>query len=150
MPEGTGKRVAVVVSRFNPDICEQLLQGSLEALQQAGVAETDIAVFRVPGAFELPLILQAIANTENYDAAVALGVVIRGETAHFDFVAGEAARGISDVMLKTGLPIGFGLLTTETEEQARERAGGRLGNKGHEAALVALEMAESLHEIDNV
>ena len=146
-PDGTGKRIAIVASRFHSDICEQLVTGAVEALQQAGVAAEAIGVYRVPGAFELPLILQAIANTERFDAAVALGVVIRGETAHFDYVAGEAARGVREVMLKTGLPIGFGLLTTDNEEQARERAGGRLGHKGREAAWVALELATLLKEI---
>jgi 6,7-dimethyl-8-ribityllumazine synthase len=113
------------------------------------VADENIAIFEVPGAFELPLLLQALANTENFEAAVALGVVIRGETSHFDYVAGEASAGIREVMLKTGLPIGFGLLTTENEEQAEARAGGKVGNKGYDAAVVALEMATLLESIEH-
>ncbi len=140
--------MAIVASRYNEDICERLLKGALDALKQCGVAEENIKVFRVPGAFELPLVLQAVANTESYDAAVALGVVIRGETSHYDYVAGEAAKGVREVMLKTGLPVGFGLLTTENEEQALARAGGVHGNKGHEAAVVALEMVTLLKEIE--
>lgn len=140
--------MAVAVSRFNPAICEQLLAGAMDALEKCGVAPENIAVYRVPGAYELPLALQAIANTESFDAAVALGVVIRGETTHYEYVAGEAAAGIRDVMLKTGLPVGFGVLTTENEAQARERAGGTHGNKGFEAVCVALEMATLLAEIE--
>lgn len=146
--QGEGRRIAVVASRFNETITKSLLEGALDALKEAGLNEQDILVQWVPGAFELPLALQAIANTEKFDAAVALGAVIRGETSHFDFVAGEASRGIQDVMLKTGLPIGFGLLTTETVEQAEARAGGSLGNKGFEAAQVALEMVQELEGID--
>jgi 6,7-dimethyl-8-ribityllumazine synthase len=140
--------VAVVASSFHDDICNRLLDGALEALRKCGVGEDDIEVFRVPGAFELPLALQSIANTETYHAAVALGVVIRGETSHYDYVAGEASAGISEVILKTGLPIGFGLLTTENIEQALDRAGGKDGNKGFDAALVALEMVSILEKIE--
>ncbi len=148
LPSGAGKKIAVVVSRFNESICEQLLQGAREALNECGVAAEDIEVYRVPGAFELPLAVQALANREEYDAAVALGVVIRGETSHYDFVAGEASRGIQDVILKTGLPTGFGLLTTENVEQAEARAGGVHGNKGYDAAVVALEMTALLDAIE--
>ncbi len=147
LPSGAGRRIAVVASRFHGDICQRLLDGALAALEQCGVEAGDIVVFRVPGAFELPLTLQSLANIEKFDAAVALGVVIRGETSHYDYVAGEASKGIREVMLTTGMPIGFGLLTTESEEQAAARAGGSAGNKGFEAACVALEMATVLDEV---
>lgn len=132
---------------FHEVIGKKLLSGAREALTKAGVAKEDIDVFEVAGAFELPLTLQAVANTEHYHAAVALGAVIRGETPHFDYVAAEAAQGIREVMLKTGLPIGFGLLTTENEKQALARAGGSHGNKGFDAALAALEVANLLERI---
>lgn len=141
--------MAIVASRFHSEICDKLLDGAIKGLEQAGVVQEDMAVYRVPGAFEIPLVLQAIANTERYDAAVALGAVVRGETSHYDYVAGEASSGIHEVMLKTGLPVGFGLLTTETVQQAQDRAGGKLGNKGLEAAWVALEMARILAEIES-
>jgi 6,7-dimethyl-8-ribityllumazine synthase len=146
--EGKDCRVAVVASRFNAEICDPLLEAAVQALKDCGVSEENISIYRVPGAFEMPLALQGIANLEHYDAAVALGCVIRGETPHFDYVCGETARGVMDVSLKTGLPIGFGLLTTENQEQARARAGGPLGNKGAEAALAALEMAGLLKSIE--
>lgn len=148
LPSGEGKKVAVVVSRFNEGICEKLLQGAKEALSVCGVADDDVDIYRIPGAFELPLALQAVANREEYDAAIALGVVIRGETSHYDFVAGEASRGIQEVILKTGLPTGFGLLTTDNVEQAEARAGGAHGNKGYDAAVVALEMAAMLDSVE--
>lgn len=148
LPEGKGKRVAIVVARFHEAIAEQLLTGAKQALVESHVSEQDIEVFSVAGAFELPLVLQALANCEYYHAAVALGAVIRGETPHFDYVAGEAARGIREVMLKTGLPIGFGVLTTDTEAQAASRAGGAHGNKGFEAARAALEVTQLLEKIE--
>ncbi len=148
LPDGTGKRIAVVASRFNEDLCQALLDGAVDALKKSGVAEEAISIFRVAGAFELPLTLQSLANTELFDGAVALGVIIRGETAHFEYVAGETSRGVMDVMLKTGLPVGFGLLTTENEQQAKDRAGGPWGNKGEEAAWVALEMVQQLAVIE--
>src|SRR5207244_5947021 len=125
-------RVGIVLSRFNAEIGEILLQGSLRALNEAGVAEAAIAVVTVPGALEAPLALQRMAQTGDYDALVALGAVIRGETYHFDIVANESAAGIASVQLEFGIPIGNGILTTDTEEQARERA----SKKGGEAALV--------------
>jgi len=139
--DGSGLRVAVVTARWNDFICSKLEEGALEALLAAGVAEADVETFKVPGAFELPLGARAAADTGRFDAIVCLGAVIRGETPHFDFVAGEAARGIMDVSLKSGIPIGFGVITADNEEQARDRAGGPAGNKGAEAAEAALEMA---------
>jgi 6,7-dimethyl-8-ribityllumazine synthase len=146
-PSGDGLRVAVVLARFNESVTERLLAGALDALAQHGVASDAIDVATVPGAFELPLCAQRLAATGRYDAIVCLGAVIRGETPHFDFVAGEAARGIADVSRRHDLPIAFGVLTTDTVEQALARAGGERGNKGFEAALTALEMVQMLRVI---
>jgi 6,7-dimethyl-8-ribityllumazine synthase len=141
-------RVAVVVSRFNEAITQRLLAGARERLTERGVAESAVDVVWVPGAFELPLAAAAAAASGRYGAIVALGCVIRGETAHFDYVAGEAARGLQTVALTYRVPIGFGVLTTETFEQAMERAGGDAGNKGYEAAETALAMIEALSALD--
>jgi 6,7-dimethyl-8-ribityllumazine synthase len=137
-------RVGVVLSRFNPEIGELLLQGALRALQDSGVGERALTVITVPGALETPLALQRMAQSRRYDALVALGAVIRGETYHFDIVANESAAGVSSVQLEFGIPIGNGILTTDTDEQARERAEG----KGRDAVLAALEMANLLAAID--
>ena len=137
-------RVGIVVSRFNGAIGEMLLKGALKSLADAGAAETSIAVVSVPGALEAPLALQRMAQTGDYDALVALGAVIRGETYHFEIVAKESAAGIASVQLEFGIPIGNGILTTDTEEQARERA----SEKGGEAALAAVEMANLMGAID--
>jgi len=137
-------RVGIVVSRFNGAIGEVLLKGALKSLADAGAAETSIAVVSVPGALEAPLALQRMAQTGDYDALVALGAVIRGETYHFEIVANESAAGIASVQLEFGIPIGNGILTTDTEEQARERA----SEKGGEAALAAVEMANLMGAID--
>ncbi|TMH05529.1 MAG: 6,7-dimethyl-8-ribityllumazine synthase [Betaproteobacteria bacterium] len=137
-------RIGIVVSRFNGAIGEVMLKGALKSLADAGAAETSIAVVSVPGALEAPLALQRMAQTGDYDALVALGAVIRGETYHFDIVANESAAGIASVQLEFGIPIGNGILTTDTEEQARERA----SKKGGEAALVAVEMANLMGAID--
>jgi 6,7-dimethyl-8-ribityllumazine synthase len=142
--DGRHLRVAVVVSRFNETISRRLLEGALDCLSRHGVADHDISVAWVPGAFEIPLVARRLAASGEVDAVVCLGAVIRGETAHFDFVAQQAARGIGDAAAETGVPITFGVLTTETTAQAAERAGGKLGNKGFEAALAALEMAALL------
>lgn len=140
--DARGARIAIVLSRFNEVVGEQLLAGALEALTRHGARTDDIDVVRVPGAFEIPFALQALAQRGRYHALVALGAVIRGETPHFDYVAGECARGVREVSLAHGVVVGFGVLTTDTLEQALERAGARGGaNKGAEAALVALEMA---------
>jgi 6,7-dimethyl-8-ribityllumazine synthase len=146
-PDGTGLRIGVAVARFNQAVTEQLLAGALEALAQHGVAEDAIDVATVPGAFELPLCAQRLAATGRYDAIVCLGAVVRGETPHFDFVAREAARGIGEVSQKHDLPVAFGVLTTDTIEQALARAGGARGNKGFEAAVTALEMAQVLRAV---
>ncbi|MGH7480629.1 MAG: 6,7-dimethyl-8-ribityllumazine synthase [Longimicrobiales bacterium] len=141
-PRGTGRRFALVVSRFNGEITEELLDGARAVLLEHGVAAEDIAVLRVPGAWELPLGAQTLAATSDVDAVIALGCVIRGETPHFDYVAAEAASGLQLAALETGVPVSFGVLTTDTREQAEARAGGARGNKGAEAARSALEMAD--------
>ena len=135
--DAKGLKFAIVVARFNLSITQKLLGGAQEALNKAGAEQVD--VFHVPGAFELPLAAQRAV--QRYDAVIALGAVIRGETPHFDFVAGEAARGLQQVALKYDKPIAFGVLTTDTVEQAEARAGGKLGNKGFDAAMTAVEMA---------
>lgn len=139
--DGTGLKVAIVVARWNEFICSKLEMGAREALEASGVAESDIELMRVPGAFELPLGARAAADTGRFDTIVCLGAVIRGETPHFDFIAGESARGIMEVGLRSGIPVTFGVITADNEEQARERAGGAAGNKGAEAAEAAIEMA---------
>src|SRR5262245_60484884 len=136
-----GLNVAVIVARFNEAITGKLLEGAKEALTEAAVVD----IFTVPGAFELPF--AAMRISDNYDAIVALGAVVRGDTPHFDYVAGECARGLQQVMLETGVPIAFGVLTTDTVEQAEARAGGSRGNKGHDAAMTAIEMARFLKNV---
>ena len=138
--DGRGAKVAIVASRFNETVAKQLLEGARDCLTRHGVAEADISVVWVPGAFELPAAALRLASSGEVDALVCVGAVIRGETAHFDYVAGHAAGGIGEVALRTGVPVGFGVLTTESSEQALDRAGGKAGNKGFEAALAALEM----------
>lgn len=142
--KGEGKKLGIVVSRFNSFISEKLLEGAIDALVRSGVKDKDIDVARVPGAFEIPLVTQKMARSEKYDAVICLGVVIRGATPHFDYVAGEVAKGTAQVMLDTGVPVLFGVLTTETIEQAIERAGSKAGNKGSEVAIAALEMINLL------
>ena len=143
---GDGRRVGVVMSRFNPAIGDKLLAGALRALAEAGVAERDIVVVTVPGALETPLALQRLAQAGDCDALVALGAVVRGETYHFEIVANESASGVSSVQLEFGIPIGNGILTTDTEAQALARADA----KGFEAAQAALELANLLDAIDEV
>jgi 6,7-dimethyl-8-ribityllumazine synthase len=133
-----GLRVAIVVARYNEGITRKLLEGALKALEETAAESVD--VFDVPGAYELPFAAKQLAS--RFQAIVALGAVIRGDTPHFDYVAGECARGIQQVMLETGVPIAFGVLTTENLEQAQERTGGKLGNKGYDAAMTAIEMAQ--------
>jgi 6,7-dimethyl-8-ribityllumazine synthase len=137
-------RVGIVAARFNPGVGERLLAGALRALENAGVANDAITVASVPGALEVPLALQRMAQTGDYDALVALGAVIRGETYHFEIVANESASGVASVQLEFGTPIGNGILTTDTEAQANDRADG----KGHDAALAAVEMANLMDAID--
>ncbi|WP_174734629.1 6,7-dimethyl-8-ribityllumazine synthase [Mesobacillus harenae] len=138
---GTGLKVGIVVGRFNEFITGKLLGGAQDALKRHGVNEEDVDVAWVPGAFEIPLIAQKMANSKKYDAVITLGTVIRGSTPHFDFVCNEAAKGVSAASLKSGVPVIFGVLTTDTIEQAIERAGTKAGNKGWEAAAGAIEMA---------
>lgn len=135
-------RIAIAVSRWNRLVTERLLSGALDALARQGVGEDRITVVWCPGSFELPLVVKTLAESGRYDAVVALGCVIRGETPHFDYVAAQTAAGIQQTMLATGVPCGFGVLTTDTLDQALDRAGGKAGNKGEEAALAALEMAD--------
>ena len=136
--DAKGLKFAIVVARFNPAITEKLLEGARDALTQAGAS--GVEVFHVPGAFELPLAAKWLAHG-GYSAIIALGAVIRGDTPHFDYVAGEAARGLQQVGLETGVPVIFGVLTTDNWEQAEARAGGAAGNKGFDAAMTAIEMA---------
>jgi 6,7-dimethyl-8-ribityllumazine synthase len=140
-------RVAILVSRYNELITTKLLEGALACCAEAGVARDAIDVVWLPGAFELPAAASAAAGTGAYSCLVALGVVIRGDTPHFDYVAGEATRGLGEVAVLHGLPVGFGVLTVDTMQQAVERAGGGAGNKGHEAAAAALRAADALAQL---
>ena len=142
-----GKKFAIAVARFNSFITEKLLEGALDALKRHGVNDADINVVWVPGAFELPVVVKRLAEAKKHDAVIALGCVIRGATAHFDYVAGEAAKGIGHAALTTGTPVIFGVLTTDSIEQAIERAGTKAGNKGVDAAMAAIEMADLLGKI---
>ena len=139
--DGAGKRVAVVAARFNEAVTAKLVEGALAGLARHGVSEEAVEVAWVPGAFEIPLVARRFATSRRFDVVICLGAVIRGETAHFDLVANEAARGIMQVSLETGVPLIFEVLATESLAQAEARAGGTHGNKGWEAAEVALEMA---------
>lgn len=147
-PVGSGRRLAVVASRFNEMVTRSLVEGALDALVRHGVAFADVDVIWVPGAWELPLAVRRALATERYEAIVALGAVIRGDTPHFDFVAGEASRGLAEASRDADIAIGFGLLTCDTMEQALERCGGAHGNKGWDAAVAALEMADLLNQLD--
>lgn len=147
-PAGAGRRIAVIVSRFNETITRALVDGALDALVKHGTAFDDVDVFWVPGAWELPLAVRHVMATERYDAVIALGAVVRGETPHFDYVAGEASRGLAEASRDSEIPLGFGLLTCDTMEQALARSGGEHGNKGWDAAVAALEMADLLGQLD--
>lgn len=147
-PAGSGRRLAVVASRFNETVTRALVDGAMDALIRHGVAFDDIDVIWVPGAWELPIAVRRAANSERYDAIIALGAVIRGDTPHFDYVAGEASRALSEASRDSDVPLGFGLLTCDTMEQALERCGGSHGNKGWDAALAALEMTDLLDQLD--
>ena len=140
-------RYAIVVGRFNQFVVDSLVEGAVDALTRHGVDEDNITVVRVPGAFEIPLAAQAVAEKGDVDAIIALGAVIRGSTPHFDYVAGESASGLNKVQMDTGIPCSFGVLTVDTIEQAIERAGTKSGNKGAEASLVAIEMVSVLRQI---
>jgi 6,7-dimethyl-8-ribityllumazine synthase len=147
-PNGSGRRIAVAASRFNRLVTDPLVAGAVEELRRHGVASDDIDLAWVPGAFELPLAAERLAASGRYAAVVAIGAVVRGATPHFDHVAGQAAAGLAAATRATGVPIAFGVLTCDTMEQALDRAGGKAGNKGGEAAICALEMAGLLEAID--
>ncbi|HEX7125171.1 MAG TPA: 6,7-dimethyl-8-ribityllumazine synthase [Thermodesulfobacteriota bacterium] len=142
-----GLRFAIVASRFNDFIGGRLVDGARDALARSGAASDAVDLVRVPGAFEIPLVARELARSGRYDALVCVGCVIRGATPHFDYVAGEMASGIAAVMRETGVPVGFGVLTTDTIEQAIERAGTKAGNKGFEAAMTAIEMANLMAQL---
>lgn len=142
-----GARFAIVVARWNGEITESLLRGALRALERQGVPAEDIQTCRVPGAFELPLAARKLAETGRFDAVIALGAVIRGGTPHFEYVCAETTRGIGEVALTTGVPVAFGVLTTDNLDQARDRSGSGTDNKGEEAALTALEMVSLLRQL---
>jgi 6,7-dimethyl-8-ribityllumazine synthase len=142
--DAKGLSFGIVVSRFNSFICERLLEGAIDALVRHGANEADITVARIPGAFEIPLAAKSMATSQKFDAIICLGAVIRGSTPHFDYVASEVSKGVASVSLESGLPIAFGVLTTDTIEQAVERAGTKAGNKGFEAAVTAIETVNVL------
>lgn len=140
-------RFGIAVARFNSFVVESLLAGAIDTLKRHGTNETYIDIIRVPGAFELPLVIQRMARQSKYDAIIALGAVIRGGTPHFDYVAGECVKGMSSVMLNSDIPVAFGVLTVDTIEQAIERSGTKAGNKGAEAAISAIEMVNLLRQM---
>ena len=144
-----GLRIAIVAARFNHFVVDKLVAGAVETLTQAGISAQDLDIVRVPGAFELPLAARKLAQTRNYEAVITLGAVIRGGTPHFDYVAGESARGVSEAARDSGVPVIFGVLTCDTLEQATDRAGGAYGNKGADAALAAIEMADLLRKLES-
>lgn len=141
-------RFAIVASRFNSFVVERLIEGAVDALVRHGASEKHIELVRVPGAWDMPLVVRRLAQSRRYDAIVALGAVIKGETAHFDYVCGECSSGLARASLDTGIPVGFGVLTTDSVDQAVDRAGAKAGNKGADAALAALEMANLLKRLD--
>ena len=143
-----GKKFALVVSRFNDFITEKLLRGALDALVRSGAADEDLEVVKVPGAFEIPLVAKKMANTDRFDAVICLGAVIRGSTPHFDYVSAEVSKGVAMAGMESEIPIIFGVITTDTIEQAIERAGTKAGNKGWSAAIAAVEMANLFELID--
>ena len=145
--QAEGKKFGIVIARFNSFIAERLLEGALDTLARSGVNVEEVEVARVPGAFEIPLVAQKMARSGRYDALICLGAVIRGATPHFDFVANEAAKGIAQASMESGIPIIFGVLTTDTIEQAIERAGSKAGNKGSECAVTAIEMVNLLPQL---
>jgi 6,7-dimethyl-8-ribityllumazine synthase len=145
--QAKGLKFAIIVSRFNDFITNKLLGGAVDALVRHGATEQNISVIKVPGAFEIPLAAKIAAEKKAYDAVICLGTVIRGATPHFDYVAAEAAKGIATASMDSGVPIAFGVLTTDTIEQAVERAGSKSGNKGWDAAMVAIEMAQLLKKL---
>lgn len=145
--DASGLKFAVLCARFNSFITDRLLAGALDALKRSGAAESDIEIVKVPGSWELPLAAKTLAGRKEHDAIIALGAVIRGDTPHFDHVAGQASSGLAAVQLETGIPVAFGVLTTHTIEQAIDRAGGKSGNKGYDAAITAIEMADLIRRL---
>ena len=143
-----GKKFALVVSRFNDFITAKLLSGALDALVRSGAADEDLEVVKVPGAFEIPLVAKKMANTKRFDAVICLGAVIRGSTPHFDYIAAEVSKGVAMAGMESEIPVIFGVITTDTIEQAIERAGTKAGNKGWSAAIAAVEMANLFEMID--
>ncbi len=146
--QAKGISVAIIVGRFNQFISERLLEGALDCLQRHGNDLSGVTVYRVPGAFEIPQVALKAVNSQKFEAVICLGAVIRGATAHFDYIASSAAHGVSEVAMRSGVPVTFGILTTETIEQAIERAGTKSGNKGWDAALAAIEMVNLFRKID--
>ena len=145
--DARGLKFAIVVSRFNSFITDRLLDGALDALARSGYNIDELEIVKVPGSWELPVAARALAEQHRHDAIIALGAVIRGETPHFDYVAGHAASGLAEVQNQTGVPVAFGVLTTNTVEQAIDRAGAKAGNKGFDAAMTAIEMANLLRRL---
>ncbi len=145
---GEGKKIGVIVSRFNDFISDRLLSGALDALARHGTHDEDIDIVKVPGSFEIPLMAKKMAQRRKYDAIVCLGAVIRGSTPHFEYVSAEVSKGIALVSLESGVPVIFGVITTDTLEQAIERAGSKSGNKGWTAAVAAMEMASVVKSLD--
>lgn len=145
-----GKKFAIVVSRFNDFITERLVGGAVDALVRSGTLDKDIDVVKVPGAFEIPLVAQKLAMLKKHDAIICLGAVIRGATPHFDYVSAEVSKGVAAAGMDTGMPIIFGVVTTDTLEQAIERAGSKSGNKGWDSALAAVEMANLMAAVDKI
>ena len=150
VPSGAGRRIVIVASRFNESVTQKLVDGALDACLKHGARLEDVDVLWVPGAWELPLAIARALQTERYDVCVAIGAVVRGETPHFDVVAGESARGLALLQGEFGVPIGLGLLTTDTMAQAEARAGGTHGNKGWDAAVAALEMSDLFGRLDQM
>lgn len=145
--DATDKKIAIIVSRFNDFITKKLLEGALDALYRHNAVEENITIYYVPGAYEIPLIAKKLAETKRFDAIIALGTVIRGNTPHFDYIANEVAKGVAQVNLEYGTPVIFGVLTTDSIEQAVERAGSKGGNKGFDAAMTAIEMISLVNQI---
>jgi len=145
--EAQGLKFAIVVARFNSVITDRLLAGAKDALARTGCNMDDVEIVKVPGSWELPVAVKTLAAQHRHDAIIALGAVIRGETPHFDYVAGQAASGLAQIPLDTGVPVAFGVLTTNTMEQAVDRAGGKSGNKGFDAAMTAIEMAHLMRRL---
>jgi 6,7-dimethyl-8-ribityllumazine synthase len=146
--DASDHQYGIVLGRFNSFITDHLLEGAIDTLVRHGADEDQVHVFRVPGAWEIPVVVQRLAESGRFDAVIALGAVIRGGTPHFDYVANEVSKGVASISLETGVPIAFGVLTTDSVEQAIDRAGTKAGNKGHEAAMAAIEMVNLLDGID--